>query len=231
VLEAEGYIRGYSTTDLGNGRTEFEIELERMSKPSRNFKLGKRPALGIKKQGRGLVGKVKGHVRESGEREIVNFNYASLENRSNKDQGALAQLGSLRDRLASADPTFSVAAQVERGAEAFCDKVRTELKAHRLALGLNQQELADRIEVSQSAISKIESGHGDLSLKTVFRIAEAMRLNPVMAFTSSAHAGIAARQPPAEAAAAALAGAVQEDLIRRIPEIVQEAAARVAASD
>ena len=28
VLESEGYIRGYSTTDYGNGRSEFEIELK-----------------------------------------------------------------------------------------------------------------------------------------------------------------------------------------------------------
>jgi len=47
VLQYEGYIRGYSTTDYGNGRTEFEIELkyhdgqpvirliERVSKPGR----------------------------------------------------------------------------------------------------------------------------------------------------------------------------------------------------
>ena len=47
VLESEGYIRGYSTTDYGNGRTEFEIELkyfdghpvikeiERVSRPGR----------------------------------------------------------------------------------------------------------------------------------------------------------------------------------------------------
>ena len=47
MLAAEGYIRGYSTTDYGNGRTEFEIELkyfdnepvirqiERVSKPGR----------------------------------------------------------------------------------------------------------------------------------------------------------------------------------------------------
>ena len=47
VLKREGYIRGYSTTDYGNGRTEFEIELkyydgepviseiERVSKPGR----------------------------------------------------------------------------------------------------------------------------------------------------------------------------------------------------
>jgi small subunit ribosomal protein S8 len=47
VLKDEGYIRGYSSTDFGNGRTEFEIELkyfdgqpvikqiERVSRPGR----------------------------------------------------------------------------------------------------------------------------------------------------------------------------------------------------
>jgi small subunit ribosomal protein S8 len=47
VLEQEGFIRGYSTTEFGNGRTEFEIELkyydtqpvikeiQRVSKPGR----------------------------------------------------------------------------------------------------------------------------------------------------------------------------------------------------
>src|SRR6266545_1357190 len=47
VLKEEGYIRGYTTTDFGNGRSEFEIELkyfdglpvirqiERVSRPGR----------------------------------------------------------------------------------------------------------------------------------------------------------------------------------------------------
>jgi small subunit ribosomal protein S8 len=47
VLASEGYIRGYTTTEFGNGRTEFEIELkyyegqpviktiQRVSKPGR----------------------------------------------------------------------------------------------------------------------------------------------------------------------------------------------------
>jgi small subunit ribosomal protein S8 len=47
VLKSEGFIRDYSSTDYGNGRTEFEIELkyfegepvirtiERVSKPGR----------------------------------------------------------------------------------------------------------------------------------------------------------------------------------------------------
>ncbi len=47
VLQSEGYIRGYTTTEYGNGRTEFQIELKyfdgqpvireisRVSKPGR----------------------------------------------------------------------------------------------------------------------------------------------------------------------------------------------------
>jgi small subunit ribosomal protein S8 len=47
VLKSEGYIRGYSQTEMGNGRTEFDIELKyfdgepvireiaRVSKPGR----------------------------------------------------------------------------------------------------------------------------------------------------------------------------------------------------
>lgn len=47
VLKSEGFIRGYNTVDIGNGRTEFEIELKyfdgapvirslrRVSKPGR----------------------------------------------------------------------------------------------------------------------------------------------------------------------------------------------------
>jgi small subunit ribosomal protein S8 len=52
VLKEEGYIRGYTTTDFGNGRTEFEIELkyydgepvirqiERVSRPGRRVYAG-----------------------------------------------------------------------------------------------------------------------------------------------------------------------------------------------
>src|SRR5271155_5653835 len=52
VLQSEGYIRGYSSTEYGNGRTEFEIELkyydgqpvireiQRVSKPGRRVYVG-----------------------------------------------------------------------------------------------------------------------------------------------------------------------------------------------
>jgi small subunit ribosomal protein S8 len=52
VLKEEGYIRGYTSTDFGNGRSEFEIELkyydgqpvirqiERVSRPGRRVYTG-----------------------------------------------------------------------------------------------------------------------------------------------------------------------------------------------
>jgi len=152
--------------------------------------------------------------------------------RENDNEGLLSQLGPLRNRLAAADPRFDAAAKVEREAEAFCEEVRNDLKAYRLALGVSQKEIAEKVELGQPAISKIESGRGDLNLKTVFRIADALGLRPVLAFAPAAHA--AAERPPAAetaAAAAAVASAVQEDLIRKIPDIVQKAIARVASAD
>lgn len=152
--------------------------------------------------------------------------------RKNRNEGLLSQLGDLRNRLAARDSKFNAATKVERDAEALCDAVRSDLKAYRHTLGVSQRELAERVELGQPAISKIESGRGDLSLKSIFRIADALGLRPVLAFAPATHAG--EERPPATettAAAAALAGAVQEDLIRKIPEIVQEAVARVAAAD
>ncbi len=36
VLKSEGFIRGYSNVDVGNGRTEFEIELKYFDKQPQN---------------------------------------------------------------------------------------------------------------------------------------------------------------------------------------------------
>src|SRR5574337_2111936 len=145
----------------------------------------------------------------------------------NRNEGLLSQLGALRNRLAAGDSKFNAAARVERDAEALWDAVRSDLKSYRHTLGVSQKELAERVELGQPAISKIESGRGDLSLKSVFSIADALGLRPVRAVAPATHAG----EERLPAAAAALAGAVQEDLIRKIPEIVQEAVARVAAGD
>jgi DNA-binding XRE family transcriptional regulator len=44
------------------------------------------------------------------------------------------------------------------------------LKEQRKLAGLTQQELADRIGTKKSYISKIENGHADIQLNTLFRI-------------------------------------------------------------
>ena len=44
------------------------------------------------------------------------------------------------------------------------------LKEQRRLAGLTQQELADRIGTKKSYISKIENGHADIQLSTLFRI-------------------------------------------------------------
>ena len=119
--------------------------------------------------------------------------------RENSNDGLLSQLGALRNRLAAADPGFNAAARVERDAEALCDEVRSDLKAYRHTLGVSQKELAERVELGQSAISKIESGRGDLSVKTVFRVAKALGLRPVLAFAPATHAAEdhpSRRKPP-----------------------------------
>lgn len=56
----------------------------------------------------------------------------------------------------------------EADAEAFC--LAEVLKAERKEAGLTQQQLADRIGTKKTYISKIENGHTDIQLSTLFRI-------------------------------------------------------------
>src|SRR5438445_13450296 len=49
-----------------------------------------------------------------------------------------------------------------------------DLVARRRALGLSQTEVAARMGTSQSAVARLESGHGDLRLSTLERYAAAL---------------------------------------------------------
>ena len=53
---------------------------------------------------------------------------------------------------------------------------------HRMALGLTQQELAERMGTSHSAISRIESGQHKTSVETLRRLADALGLRFVVGF-------------------------------------------------
>lgn len=54
----------------------------------------------------------------------------------------------------------------------------SELKSRRLTLGLSQDELALRADLNRTFIAKIEVGKTQPALISVFRIAEALQVNP-----------------------------------------------------
>lgn len=56
----------------------------------------------------------------------------------------------------------------EADAEAFC--LAEILKAERKEAGLTQEQLAERIGTKKAYISKVENGHIDVQLSTLFRI-------------------------------------------------------------
>lgn len=56
----------------------------------------------------------------------------------------------------------------EMEAQAFC--LAEQLREERKKAGLTQEELAERIGTKKSYISKIENGHADIQLSTLFRI-------------------------------------------------------------
>jgi ribosome-binding protein aMBF1 (putative translation factor) len=55
---------------------------------------------------------------------------------------------------------------------------------HRMERGLTQQQLAERMGTSHSAISRIESGRHTTSAETLRRLAEALGVRFVMGFES-----------------------------------------------
>ncbi len=56
----------------------------------------------------------------------------------------------------------------ETQAEAFC--LAECLKEQRRLAGLTQEQLAEKIGTKKSYISKLENGHADVQLSTLFRI-------------------------------------------------------------
>lgn len=93
---------------------------------------------------------------------------------------ALDGIAAMRTVYGRDNPEVEAAHSVEREAEAFCAMVRAQLKQRRKALGWDQARAAKELNISQSAISKIEGGHGDIGLKTVFRYASALERQPLV---------------------------------------------------
>ena len=86
-------------------------------------------------------------------------------------------LASLQKRLIDRAPAYAAAVEAEKRIEDSCIEMRLALRDRRKQMGLDQKTLADRLEVSQSAISKVENGGGDIGLMTILRYAAALDLS------------------------------------------------------
>lgn len=95
---------------------------------------------------------------------------------------AVEGIRALQTELAALNPRYADAVELESDAENFCRDVRRGLRENRRAQGLDQADVGRMLDLTQSAVSKIESGEGDIGLKTIFRYAYALGLIPVCTF-------------------------------------------------
>lgn len=92
-------------------------------------------------------------------------------------------LQALVERVAAEVPEFAVALENEETHLAFCRKLRSDLKQLRESIGYTQTELAEELQMSQSAVAKFEKGDGDIGVVTLCRYANALGMQPSVSFT------------------------------------------------
>ncbi|HEY5305658.1 MAG TPA: helix-turn-helix transcriptional regulator [Pseudolabrys sp.] len=138
---------------------------------------------------------------------------------------AVQGLAKMRSVLRESIPAFAAAENSAQGAEHFCHSVRQDLQRRRKAQRVGQADVGVRLGLSQSAVSKIETGKGDLSLKTLYLYAEALGLEPAVVFVPSALSmesllPASAALNSAFSSQAAFAVGAQIELIKRVSECV-----------
>ena len=98
---------------------------------------------------------------------------------SRKGQGAptaIEALDAFEKDLMAQEPRFGAAVRLHEEAQAFNRHVASELVKARRRLGWDQSELAERLDYSQSTISRLESGRVEISVPLLHRLASVMRL-------------------------------------------------------
>ena len=60
----------------------------------------------------------------------------------------------------------------------LCELFRKNMKIRRLEMGMTQQKLADEAELSYTYISQLERGEKDPSVKTLEKVARALKTRP-----------------------------------------------------
>lgn len=96
-------------------------------------------------------------------------------------------LDELRYALEAQNPAFKKAADNRRMAETMAEHLRTALKRTRKKARIRQTTLAEIMGTTQSSISALETGPGDLGMITLFRYLKGLRINPADWLEEHAH--------------------------------------------
>lgn len=86
-------------------------------------------------------------------------------------------LKSYMKELEARQSTYAAVVDIDEQADAFVSGVRELLREARKARGVSVTELAQRLQVAQPTISAIESGTGNLGLRTLARYLAALEVN------------------------------------------------------
>jgi transcriptional regulator with XRE-family HTH domain len=104
-------------------------------------------------------------------------------------------LRGFRKSMEEKSPLFRESSRITQNAEGIIQSIRARLRDERVVRKIDQKELAIRIGVSQSAISKFETERGDIGLRTVTRIADALDQVPLVVFVPKGWASEARDNP------------------------------------
>lgn len=97
---------------------------------------------------------------------------------------AKSPVGSTSDQARRRRAQTSAAYRAEQERLAPFEALARLVIKHRSELGLSQEDLADRMGTSHSAISRLESGRHKTSVETLQRVADALGLRLVLGFES-----------------------------------------------
>jgi transcriptional regulator with XRE-family HTH domain len=129
----------------------------------------------------------------------------------------------LRKSLGADNPAFEASELVESDAELLCGKIRKDLRERRKAMRVDQATMAAKMNLSQSAISKIENGRGDIGIKALFRYSDALGLRPLVLFVASPLASVKENDRLASKEAVEEANSIvsaQDMFLRKMSEMV-----------
>ena len=105
--------------------------------------------------------------------------------RVSSTRGSVSPLGETHEEARARRARSAAYRQAQQAVAPFEDLARVVILRRR-SLGLTQQALADRMETSYSAVSRLESGRHRTSLATLQRLAEALDLELTLEFRAVA---------------------------------------------